>query len=45
MDQSSDQILRDLKKLSGQAQLLSIDVNKMRDKVMKLHADNLHKDY
>ena len=45
MDQSNDQILRDLKQLSNQARLLSINVNEMRDNVMELHTDNLQKDY
>ena len=44
MDQSNDQILRDFKQLSNQAQLLFINVNKMRDRVIELHTDNLHKD-
>jgi hypothetical protein len=43
--ESKDQILRDLKQLSNQAQLLFINVNEMRDKVMELHTDNLQKDY
>lgn len=43
--ESKDQILRELKQLSDQAQLLFINVNEMRDKVMELHTDNLQKDY
>ena len=43
--ESNNQILRDLKQLSSQAQLLFINVNEMRDKVMELHTDNLQKDY
>ena len=45
MIKTIDQILGELKRLSDQAQLLFINVNEMRDKVMELYADNLHKDF
>jgi hypothetical protein len=42
--ESKDQILRELKQLSDQANLLFINVNEMRNKVMELHTDNLQKE-